>query len=80
MPEQVDWFKARRFRSLASDLGVSAAYLAHRYSLSMGGVSTVILGVKNRAELDECVAAARAGPLSEEEVAAVDATMALARL
>ena len=41
----------------------------------MAGVATVVLGVKNRAELDECLAAERAGPLSADEIAQIDATV-----
>ena len=38
----------------------------------MAGVDTVVLGVKNRAELAECVAAAAAGPLPADVMARVD--------
>jgi aryl-alcohol dehydrogenase-like predicted oxidoreductase len=79
-PEQIDWYKARKFRTLAKSWGVSSAFLAHRYSLSMTGVDTVILGVKNRKELDECMQAARMGPLTPEEIALVDQSLASAML
>jgi hypothetical protein len=36
------------------------------------GVDTLVLGVKNRTELAECVAAAEAGPLPADVVALVD--------
>lgn len=68
-----DFARAEPFRKLAAELGQPAAVLAHRYALSVPGVTTVVLGVKNRSELDECVAAAERGPLSAEELAAVDA-------
>ena len=68
-----DYRKAARYRALAADLGVSAAALGHRYALAMAGVDTVVLGVKNRAELADCVAAAAAGPLPDDLVARVDA-------
>jgi len=61
--EARDFERAARFRALARDLGTTAALLAHRYALSMQQVGTVVLGVKNRAELDECLAAEAAGPL-----------------
>lgn len=48
--------------------------LAHRYALSMPDVATVVLGVKNRQELAECLAAEEAGPLTAEEMRAVEAT------
>ena len=74
-PEMVDYHRAEPFRRLAAKAGVSPAYLAHRYALSMTGVDTVVLGVKNRVELSECVAAAEAGPLDEAMVRSIDATV-----
>ncbi len=56
---------------------MSAAALGHRYALAMAGVDTVVLGVKNRAELADCLAAAEAGPLSDEVMARVDACFAV---
>ena len=47
------------------------AALAHRYALSLE-VDTLVLGVKNRTELAECVAAAEAGPLPAEIIARID--------
>jgi aryl-alcohol dehydrogenase-like predicted oxidoreductase len=62
-PEWRDFHRAASFRQTAAELGVSPAFLAHQYALSMPGVATVVLGVKNREELRECLAAAAAGPL-----------------
>ncbi len=70
-PEMRDYARAEGFRHLAAELGASPAMLAHRYALSLG-VDTLVLGVKNRAELAECVAAAAAGPLPEDLVARID--------
>ena len=56
---------------LAAELGVIPALLAHRYALSLD-IDTLVLGVKNRQELAECVAAAEAGPLSPELLARID--------
>lgn len=67
-----DYNKAGAYRALAAELGLSAAALGHRYALSMAGVDTVVLGVKNRDELAECVAAAQAGPLTADVMARVD--------
>jgi aryl-alcohol dehydrogenase-like predicted oxidoreductase len=67
-----DYNRAGAYRALAAELGLSAATLGHRYALSMAGVDTVVLGVKNRAELAECVAAAEAGPLPDDIMARVD--------
>ena len=74
-PEMRDYERAAGFRRLAAELGTSPAALAHRYALSLG-VDTLVLGVKNRAELAECVAAAEAGPLPANLIARVDASIA----
>jgi aryl-alcohol dehydrogenase-like predicted oxidoreductase len=71
-----DFDRAAPFRALAASAGESPAALAHRYALSMAGIDSVVLGVKNRAELAECVAAAERGPLAADLVAAIDATVA----
>ena len=65
-PEARDFERAANFRAIAAEIGVSPAFLAHQYALSMPGVSTVVLGVKNRAELRECLAAEAAGPLAAD--------------
>jgi aryl-alcohol dehydrogenase-like predicted oxidoreductase len=70
-----DFGRAAPFRALAAELGVSPALLAHRYALTIPGVSTVVLGVKNRAELDECLTAAEQGPLEADLVARIDAAV-----
>jgi aryl-alcohol dehydrogenase-like predicted oxidoreductase len=71
-PERRDFDRAAPFRRLAAELGATPAALAHRYALSMDGVNSVVLGVKNRAELDECLAAEAAGPLAARTIAAID--------
>jgi aryl-alcohol dehydrogenase-like predicted oxidoreductase len=70
-PETRDYARAEGFRRLAAELGASPAALAHRYALALG-VDTLVLGVKNRSELAECVAAAKAGPLPADLIARVD--------
>jgi aryl-alcohol dehydrogenase-like predicted oxidoreductase len=75
-PEMRDYERAAGFRRLAAELGTSPAALAHRYALSLG-VDTLVLGVKNRAELAECLAAAEAGPLSVDLIARVDGSVAV---
>ncbi|BCY13880.1 aldo/keto reductase [Actinoplanes sp. L3-i22] len=70
-PVAHDFARAGSFRKLAAEWGTSPATLAHRFALSAPGVSTVVLGVKNRAELDECLAAEAAGPLSPSEMDAL---------
>ncbi len=62
--ELADYARAAPFRAIAAEIGMSAAYLAHQYALSIEGVSTVVLGVKNRGELRECIAAEAAAPMA----------------
>ncbi|MEN3974475.1 aldo/keto reductase [Emcibacter sp. SYSU 3D8] len=69
----VDYNAAAPFRALCATWGEDPAIVAHRYALSMKGVDTVVLGVKNRAELAQCVEAADRGALDITEVAAIDA-------
>ncbi|HEY1301391.1 MAG TPA: aldo/keto reductase [Stellaceae bacterium] len=73
-PELVDYARAAGFRRLAAELGTRPAVLAHRYALGLG-VDTLVLGVKNRRELAECVAAAEAGPLPTDLVHRIDDTV-----
>ena len=70
-----DFRRAEPFRTLAKEIGETPASLAHRYSLSMEDVSTVVLGVKNRAELRECIAAEVQGPLEPGLMARIGALM-----
>lgn len=70
--EARDFERAAPVRALAAELGLSTATLALRYALSLPGVSTVILGVKNRAELRQSVDAAHAGPLAPDLMAQID--------
>jgi len=73
-PEMRDHARAAGFRRLCARLGVTPAALAHRYALSLD-IDTLVLGVKNREELAECVEAAEAGPISTELMAEIDATV-----
>ena len=73
---RTDFNKAGKFRALAAERRESAAALAHRYALSMAGVEMVVLGVKNRTELEDCLQAEAAGPLSTDEMAQVEASFA----
>src|SRR5215475_9971877 len=70
-PEMRDYTRAAGFRRLAAELGMTPALLGHRYALSLP-LDTLVLGVKNRTELAECVAAAEAGPLPPDQMARVD--------
>ena len=71
-PEAIDWRRAETFRRLCDEYGVDPALLAHRYALDMEGVDSVILGVKNRAELAQALEAEAAGPLAPELRARID--------
>ena len=66
--ETADFEAAREFRAQAAKLGQSTAQLAHHYALSMPGVDTVVLGVKNRHELRECIAAEGQARMHTEEL------------
>lgn len=71
--EKADFKKAAPFRALAAELGQEPAVLAHRYALSMPGVDTVILGVKNRHELNALIDGEAQHPLDDEIVAQINA-------
>ena len=75
-PYMADFNRAARFRDLARTWGATPAALAHRYALSIGGVSTVLLGVKNRPELREALEAEAAGPLDPAAVTQIEASVA----
>ena len=64
--------RAAPFRALCAELGVDPALLAHRYALDMEGVDTVVLGVKNRAELAQCLEAEALGSLPPDLRARID--------
>jgi len=70
-----DFHRAAPFRALAREVGESPASLAHRYALTIPGISTVVLGVKNRTELQECLEAEKKGTLSDDLVARIDAAV-----
>ena len=70
-PELRDYERAAGFRRLAAELAVDPAVLAHRYALSLD-IDTLVLGVKNRAELTQCVEAEALG-LTQQLRARIDA-------
>lgn len=72
-PEMLDYARAASFRNLCLEIGADPAAIAHRYALDLPGVDTVVLGVKNRAELQQCVDAETVGPLGPELTARIDA-------
>lgn len=75
-PERIDFERAAPLRELAHSLGMPTAVLAHRYALGMSGVDSVVLGVKNRRELAECLAAERDGALQASVVQQIDTIVA----
>ena len=66
-----DYLRAEPFRELAAKWNESPASLAHRYALSIPKVGSVILGVKNRDELKECIKAEEKGELTSEQFEAL---------
>ena len=74
-PDRLDFDRAAPLRALARSLGTSTAKLAHRYALGIDGVDSVILGVKNRTELRECIEAEAEGPPSAELMRQIDAAV-----
>lgn len=73
--ESLDFIRAAPFRAIAIEVGQSPAFLAHQYALSIDGPATIVLGVKNREELRECVAAEAAGPMDPALMARIDAAV-----
>jgi aryl-alcohol dehydrogenase-like predicted oxidoreductase len=71
-PDAQDYERAQPFRALCDRWGQDPAYIAYRYAFSIPGADTIVLGVKNRAELRQAVEAEAAGPLSAAEFAEID--------
>ena len=67
-----DYDKAEPFRKLASEWKMNPSILAHRYALSAEKVSSVILGVKNRDELLECLDAESMGSITQDQIIEID--------
>lgn len=72
-PTAEDFRRAAGYRALCRQWGEDPALVAHRYALDIDGVDTLVLGVKNVAELDQALDAERQGPLDAAQVAAIDA-------
>lgn len=73
-PDRRDFERAAPLRALARSLGTSTAKLAHRYAFGVD-VDTVIIGVKNRVELRECLEAEAEGALSAQLMRQIDETV-----
>jgi aryl-alcohol dehydrogenase-like predicted oxidoreductase len=72
-PDREDFARAQAFRDLCARWGDDPALVAHRYALGMDGVDTLVLGVKNRAELRMALDAERRGPLDPSQLAEIEA-------
>lgn len=72
-PTSEDFRRAAPYRALCAQWGEDPAIVAHRYALGIEGVDTLVLGVKNVAELDQALVAERQGPLDAEQLAAIEA-------
>jgi len=72
-PTSADFDRAAPYRALCRQWGEDPAIVAHRYALGMEGVDTLVLGVKNVAELEQALLAEQRGPLDRAQVAAIDA-------
>lgn len=72
-PDTADFARAAGFRALCAGWGEDPAQVAHQYALSLANFDTIVLGVKNRAELAQCMAAEAAGPMETSRMAAIDA-------
>jgi aryl-alcohol dehydrogenase-like predicted oxidoreductase len=72
-PDSRDYDRAAPFRDLCARWGEDPALVAHRYAFSLPNFDTVVLGVKNRQELAQCVAAEAMGDLEPAQMAEIDA-------
>jgi aryl-alcohol dehydrogenase-like predicted oxidoreductase len=67
-----DYALAEPYRALCREIGEDPAVVAHRYALTMEGVDTVVLGCKNRVELEQCLDAEARGPLDPSIMCRID--------
>lgn len=72
-PTSADFARAAPYRELCRAWGEDTAIVAHRYALGIDGVDTLVLGVKNVAELDQALEAEQRGPLDAEQLSAIEA-------
>lgn len=72
-PTAADFRRAAPYRDLCAAWGEDPSIVAHRYALGIAGVDTLVLGVKNVAELDAALVAERRGLLEAEQIAAIEA-------
>jgi len=70
----IEW--AERLQAFAGGDGADLRRLGLRFALSHPGVSTIVSGIRNIAEIEENAAAVMAGPLSAEEQSALAEALA----
>ena len=72
-PTTADFRRAEPYRELCRNWGEDPAITAYRYALGIEGVDTLVLGVKNVAELEQALLAESQGPLEQAQIASIDA-------
>lgn len=65
--------RVRSLHQLASEAGLPLTQLALRWLLQQKGITSVLVGVRNRRQLEECAQASGQEPLGQDLLAAVDA-------
>jgi len=74
-PDFDDYVRAEPFRALAKRWKEPVASLAYRYALSIHSISSIILGVKNRDELKDCIEAEQKERLTTDQIEEIDKAM-----
>ena len=70
-----DYERSEPFRALAKRWNEPVASLAYRYALSVQKISSVILGVKNRDELKDCIKIEQKDRLTRDQIEEIDEVM-----
>ena len=74
-PDFDDYERAEPLRALARKWNEPVASLAYRYALSIQNISSIILGVKNRDELKDCIKAEQKERLTTGQIEEIDEVM-----
>jgi L-glyceraldehyde 3-phosphate reductase len=72
-PRRLQLARAARLRFLGGEEGGTLAQAALRFVLANPGVTSVLAGASSLAQLEECAAASDLGPLSQDQLAQVEA-------
>lgn len=80
-PDQVEaqQDKIRALGALAAARGMPLHHLALQWALRLPSVTSAIIGARNVAQLDDCIASLKADPPDEAVLAAIDAISPIAR-